>query len=58
MNSIFEQGAQWIRADVHLHTRADREFRYAGDDDYYNSDYVGALEKAQIRVGVITLIHF
>ncbi len=53
----FEQGAQWIRADFHLHTRADREFRYAGDDDHYNSDYIGALEKAQIRLGVIANHH-
>lgn len=52
--TAFEQGAQWIRADFHLHTRADREFRYTGDDSYYNSDYVSALEKARIRLGVIT----
>lgn len=51
---IFEQGAQWIRADFHLHTRADREFKYTGEDNYYNSDYVDALENAQIRLGVIS----
>jgi len=51
---VFAEGAQWIRADFHLHTRADREFKYAGDDDFYNSSYVDALEKAQIRLGVIT----
>jgi len=50
----FAEGAQWVRADFHLHTRADREFKYAGDDNYYNSNYVAALEKAQIRLGVIT----
>lgn len=50
----FAEGAQWVRADFHLHTRADREFNYAGDDNYYNSNYVAALEKAQIRLGVIT----
>ena len=51
---VFAKGAQWIRADFHLHTRADREFKYAADDDFYNSSYVDALEKAQIRLGVIT----
>lgn len=51
---VFAQGAQWIRADFHLHTRADREFNYAGADDFYNSEYVDALEKAQIRLGVIS----
>lgn len=50
----FAEGAQWIRADFHLHTRADREFKYAGDDKFYNSSYVDALEKANIRLGVIT----
>lgn len=53
-SKVFAQGAQWIRADFHLHTRADREFKYAGEDDYYNSRYVDALEKAGIRLGVIT----
>lgn len=51
---VFAEGAQWIRADFHLHTRADREFKYAGDDDYYNSNYVTALKDAQIQLGVIT----
>ena len=52
--TVSPQGAQWIRADFHLHTRADREFKYAGDDNFYNSNYVDALEKASIRLGVIT----
>jgi hypothetical protein len=51
---VFETGAQWIRADFHLHTRADREFNYTGEDNFYNSNYVDALEKAGIRLGVIT----
>ena len=54
MSIIFTQGAQWIRADFHLHTRADREFKFTGDDNFYNSNYVDALEKAGIRFGVIT----
>ena len=51
---IFAEGAKWIRADFHLHTRADREFNYSGDNDFYNSSYVDAMENAQIRLGVIT----
>ncbi len=50
---VFAEGARWIRADFHLHTRADREFKYTGDDNLYNSNYVDALEKADIRLGVI-----
>lgn len=51
---VFAEGAQWIRADFHLHTNADGEFKYIGEDNFYNSDFVNALEKAQIRLGVIT----
>ncbi|MCL2876806.1 MAG: histidinol-phosphatase [Betaproteobacteria bacterium] len=50
----FAEGAHWVRADFHLHTRADREFKYTGDGNFYNSNYVDALEKMQIRLGVIT----
>ena len=54
MGTVFTQGAQWVRADFHLHTRTDREFKYTGDDNFYNSNYVNALEKAGIQLGVIT----
>jgi chromosome segregation protein len=50
----FPSGAEWVRADFHLHTCADREFRYAGDAARFNVAYVDALEKAGIRLGVIT----
>jgi chromosome segregation protein len=50
----FPQGAEWIRADFHLHTKADKEFQYSGEESYYNSTYVDALENAGIRLGVIT----
>jgi ABC-type cobalamin/Fe3+-siderophores transport system ATPase subunit len=52
--SIFLHGSTWVRADLHLHTKADKEFKYAGNANYYNSAYVDALEKAGIRLGVIT----
>ncbi len=51
---LFQNGAVWLRADFHLHTKADGEFTFSGDDNYYNSSYVEALEKADIRIGVIT----
>ena len=53
-NQVFQHGATWLRADFHLHTQADREFLYTGEADYYNSNYIDALEKAGIRVAVIT----
>jgi len=51
---IFKYGSTWLRADFHLHTDADKEFNYSGEDDYYFSDYVDGLEESGIRVGVIT----
>jgi chromosome segregation protein len=53
-DKLFPRGAEWVRADFHLHTRADREFRYGGDANFYNSAYIDALETAGIRLGVIT----
>jgi len=53
-NSVFSHGSRWLRADFHLHTRADNIFSYDDEDDYYLSNYVEALKKAGIAVGVIT----
>lgn len=50
----FPQGAEWVRTDFHLHTKADKEFQYSGEGNEYNKTYVDALEKASIRLGVIT----
>jgi chromosome segregation protein len=50
----FPQGAEWVLADFHLHTKADKEFQYSGEENEYNKSYVDALEKAGIRLGVIT----
>jgi len=52
--ATFASGAEWVRADFHLHTKADREFQYTGDLNFYNSAFVDALDKAGIRLGVIT----
>ncbi len=53
-NDKFPQGSRWLRADFHLHTKADKEFSFTGDADYYFSHYVQALKEADIQVGVIT----
>jgi len=53
MNDLFLYGATWLRADFHLHTKADSEFKYIGDGDFYNSTYVDALNKANIHIGII-----
>jgi len=53
-NTSFLHGSRWLRADFHLHTKADKEFSYSGQNDYYFSNYVNALKSAGISVGVIT----
>jgi predicted ATPase len=51
---VFPHGSRRLRADFHLHTQADKEFSYNGDDDYYSANYINALKKADITVGIIT----
>lgn len=53
-NMLFKNGATWVRADFHLHTKADNEFSYSGEESYYYSDYIDALNKAHIKIGVIS----
>ncbi|HON13431.1 MAG TPA: hypothetical protein PLB48_11065 [Treponema sp.] len=51
---IFQSGTTWLKADFHLHTRADKEFAYKSNENEFVQDYICALKAADIRVGVIT----
>lgn len=53
LKTFFKHGADYVKADFHLHTNADKEFTYSGEANFYSS-YVDALDAADIRVGVIT----
>ena len=53
-SSIFQNGSTWVRADFHLHTKADKEFVYKGEDNDFVNLYVNKLVESDIRVGVIT----
>jgi predicted ATPase len=53
-NTLFQNGSTWLRADFHLHTKADKEFTYFGADNDFVNDYVSKLIEQQIRIGVIT----
>ncbi len=53
-NDIFAYGSRWLRADFHLYTKVDKEFSYSDNENYYLSNYVDALESAEIGIGVIT----
>ncbi|TKB51815.1 TrlF family AAA-like ATPase [Ferrimonas aestuarii] len=53
-DTLFQHGSEWVRADFHLHTRKDKQFKYQGEDDRFIADYVDGLTAAEIRVGAIT----
>ncbi len=53
-NNPFEYGSVWVRGDFHLHTKADKEFRYDGDENAFVGVYVERLEAAGVGLGVIT----
>ncbi|WP_442498203.1 TrlF family AAA-like ATPase [Methylobacter sp. sgz302048] len=53
-NEVFSCGSRWLKADFYLHTRADKEFTYQGEENGYVNDYVAALVGAGIQLGVIS----
>lgn len=53
-NDFFDRGMRWLRADFHLHTKADKEFKYSGTDAVFHSSYVDRLEEEGVSIGVIT----
>ena len=53
-NELFLNGATWLRADFHLHTRVDSEFVYSGKEENFIYEYVKKLVAENIRVCVIT----
>ena len=50
----FDYGSKTLRADFHLHTKADKEFRYKGDERTYCRQYVQRLANEGISIGVVT----
>ena len=42
---IFKNGGAWVRADLHLHTKADKEFRYDGEENGFINAYVQQMKK-------------
>jgi len=52
--NIFENGAVWLQADFHLHTKADKEFDYQGIDTDFCRLYIEQLKTRKIHLGVIT----
>ncbi|MEO8962806.1 MAG: TrlF family AAA-like ATPase [Ginsengibacter sp.] len=53
-NSIFENGAIWLRAEFHLHTIRDKEFKFdRSSNDFFNY-YIERLKIEKINIGIIT----
>jgi chromosome segregation protein len=52
--NVFENGATWLRADFHLHTKADAEFVYKDDPSFFATKYIDQLVAQEIKIGVIT----
>ncbi len=52
--NIFENGATWLRGDFHLHTKADKEFDYKGNENDFCRLYVEQLKSQNINIGLIT----
>lgn len=50
----FRYGSTWLRADFHLHTKADKEFDYNGEENQFVNHYVEKLKLANISIGAIT----
>ena len=53
-NNIFKNGSVWLKTDFHLHTKADREFKYAGAENDFVKEYVEAVKKNKVSIGIIT----
>jgi len=51
--NIFQNGSVWLRTDFHLHTKADKEFAWTGDNNLFITNYVQKLKECGIRVGVV-----
>jgi hypothetical protein len=50
----FPNGSEWVRADFHLHTKADKEFEYDGEENAFPAACVDRLKQEGIGIGVIT----
>src|SRR5690554_6708676 len=52
--NVFKHGSTWLRSDFHLHTMADKQFVYTGEENSFLNDYVTKLKQEGINIGVIT----
>ena len=53
-HKTFTNGSTWLKADFHLHTKADKEFTYTGEENDFINTYIARLKEQNISIGVIT----
>jgi chromosome segregation protein len=54
-SSNFPEGSKYLKADFHLHTEVDKEFKTETSiDEEYTEKYVNELKKKEIKIGAIT----
>lgn len=51
---VFKNGAKFVQLDCHLHTKADKEFKYKDEENKFLENYINKLKEKEIRVGIIT----
>ncbi|MFI3199369.1 MAG: histidinol-phosphatase [Methylococcaceae bacterium] len=54
LTNPFLYGSTWLRADFHMHTKADREFTFEGEENQFVTQFVEKLKQAKIGIGAIT----
>ena len=55
VTNIFKNGATWLRADFHLHTKSDKEFLpFSGSDGEFIYAYIEQLRTKNIGIGIVT----
>ena len=54
LTNPFLYGSTWLRADFHMHTKADREFIFEGEENQFVTQFVEKLKQAKIGIGAIT----
>ena len=50
----FPHGNRWVRADFHLHTKADKKFHYTGDPSFFVSEWLDRLVAEKVEIAVVT----
>jgi predicted ATPase len=52
--NVFKNGSVWLKADFHLHTKADKEFNFDGEENDFVKEYINELKKNNVEIGIIT----